>query len=83
MTEHLTFTSDGRIYEWGGGFGAVIISRERGVKVGDVRMIEGEIFHVYMVSNYSWPFNNRVCWTQHKLTVEHMRELRARIFGCN
>ena len=39
MIEKLTVTIDGIEYEWCGGFGAVLISYERGVRQGTMRRI--------------------------------------------
>ena len=75
-----TFEADGRRYEWGGGFGAVFVSYERNIAAGDVRMIEGELFYAYIVQSRGWR-RPRVCWTQPKITVEHLREIQARVFG--
>ena len=75
-----TFTNDGRVYEWVGGFGAIFKSRERGRYAGDVRMIAGELFYVF--DTYPKHFRKaEVLWTQQYLTAEHIRELQAKVFG--
>lgn len=42
----------GRDYEWSGGLGSVLISRERGIKDGEVRYIAGELFYASNREHY-------------------------------
>lgn len=61
----ITFKLGGTTYEWRGGYGAVIVSYERGLKAGDVRCIKGIIFTVFKVDKRGF-FNlgkPEVCWT--------------------
>lgn len=75
-------------YTWGGGFGAIIKSYEKGVKPGDVRMIAGVPFYVYMVEDttFSWiPFlkkQREVYWTipNRHLSSEWIRNFKKVIF---
>jgi hypothetical protein len=76
-----TFVHSGRRYTWSGGFGAIFTSRERGVAAGNVRMIAGELFYAYMVQPSLWPWAGEIWWTQPQLTMDHVRELKARLFS--
>jgi len=80
MASNLTFESHGRRYEWAGGFGAVIKSYERGVKIGTMRFIEDATLYAYLV--YPRRFRPaEVCWTFRKPTAEAIRAFRCRVFG--
>ena len=71
-------------YEWGGGFGEILTSRERGVKEGDVRMIGNVTFHAYIVRlcSHRW-VKPEVCWTipYPHCTAEWIREFKASLFA--
>ena len=81
-TRNLRVEVDGQDYKWFGGFGAVLISKERGVKQGTVRVIGGVYFYAYRVFR-RWGFNPEVCWTIpcKCITAEWIREFRHRIFS--
>lgn len=80
MADNLTFMSDGRVYHWSGGFGAVVKSFERGVQKGDTRIIEGELMYVYLV--YPRRFRPaEVCWTFIAPQIGAIRSFRAKVFG--
>lgn len=82
MTDKQVFVLDRRIYEWCGGFGAIFTSEERGVRQGDVRMIFEELFYAYMVRRGPLPWSrSRVSWTQPDVTMEHIREIKAKAFN--
>lgn len=51
-------------YEWCGGFGAVLKSRERRIVPGSTRMIAGILFHAaYVQPHGGWFGTPVVCWT--------------------
>lgn len=77
--DNLRFTSDGREYEWFGGYGAVIRSCERGVEKGTMRVIHGEIMYAYVVYPRLW--RSEVGWTFLEPTNERIREFRDKVFG--
>lgn len=88
LARNLRFELGGVDYTWGGGFGAILKSYEKGVKPGDIRMIAGVPFYVYMVEDMKfsfWPFlKNRqeVYWTipNNHLSSEWIREFKKVIF---
>jgi hypothetical protein len=70
-------------YEWGGGFGAIIKSRERGVKVGDMRMIGGVPFYAYMLHR-EWQWSKPEVWwsiPNPHLTSEWIRAFKDAVFS--
>ena len=76
----LTFTrtfDDGVTYEWSGGFGAVLKSRERGVKVGTVRYICRQTLYAYNVMTRPRWGKREVWWsmpdTDSRVTMEDIR----------
>lgn len=72
-------------YEWEGGFGAVLSSRERGLTVGNTRMIAGVLFHVaHRQGRRRWRYE-RVCWTipNDAITVDWIRDFKAALLGCS
>lgn len=78
----LTFTVDGRVYSWVGGYGAIFTSKEHGCSMGETRVINHELFYVYMITTYGLFGKPTVGWTQIDVTIEHIREIRAKFFGC-
>lgn len=77
--DNLRFTSDGRTYQWFGGYGAVIRSFERGVTLGTMRVIHGEEMYAYVVYPGWW--RREVGWTFLEPTNERIREFREKVFG--
>lgn len=80
---NIQFTIDGYRYSWHGGFGAVIQSRERGVKKGDVRQIAGRQFFAYMAAvDYCdwWWQRPLVSWVPcEKFDAEWIRNFKMEI----
>lgn len=86
MTAHnITFSCDAGDYEWGGGYGGLIYSYERGRQVGDTRMICGVLFHVFQVyagyPHRSFWQRPRVCWTIDNPTSEKVADIRKKVLG--
>jgi hypothetical protein len=77
-----TFEYQGRAYEWEGGFGAVISSRERGLRRGEIRYILGELFYVFDM--YPAVFRiPRIAWSLvGPINTEKVQEIRIKAFGC-
>jgi hypothetical protein len=74
------FTVGEREYEWHGGFGAIVKSRERGVQQGDVRIIGDEMMYAYLV--YPKRFRApEVCWSVIAPTIEAIDRLHGKFFG--
>lgn len=76
----MTFEKHGRRYEWGGGFGAIFKSSERGVQTGDVRMVSGELFYAFVPKPRRFR-KSEVWWSQPHISAEAMRLLKCRFFG--
>jgi hypothetical protein len=58
----------------------VLISYERGVKKGDVRIIGQEIFYAYWVANSGWL--REVNWVpKDTVSMEWIREFKQAVFG--
>ena len=74
------FYYEGRWYTWGGGFGGIFHSSERGVRPGDVRMIGERLFYAYS-SPFDWPFKTRVSWTLADVSLARIAEVRQWAFG--
>lgn len=74
----------GTDYEWSGGFGAILYSRERGLQVGDTRMIGDVVFYVYLIHRHCcrWPWE-RPCvgWTVADPQMPWIREFKRAMFG--
>lgn len=63
MHEGVYVVIDGTVYRVAGWLGCQIKSRERGVKVGDVRLISDTLFHAYMVDSSWVPFTKgEISW---------------------
>lgn len=82
---NLRIKIDGVEYEWGGGFGAIIKSWERGIKLGDMRMIGNVPFYCYMFGLkrrgvFGPP---EVCWSipSPYLTTEWIRSFKRALFS--
>ncbi len=85
-SKDLRCTLNGVEYEWSGGFGAILKSRERGVKVGDLRMIGEVPFYAYRVDSAgdSWFWEKpEIMWTipNDFLTPEWIRAFKAALFS--
>ena len=86
QVRNIRFEAGGVEYTWSGGYGSIITSFERGRNVGDVRMICGVPFHVYLVHRKGFRFFGKmeVSWTIPNSIVssEWIREFRRAVF-CN
>jgi len=69
-------TIDGIKYQWNGGLGAILFSRERGIKKGDVRIIGGLFFYASNVANFSYFQKPRIEWTVVDVKVSEIEELK-------
>ncbi len=68
-------------YEWFGGFGSVLYSRERGLKLGEIRDIGGILFSIFRIEKKLFR-KDIVSWTTvNKFSVEDLRELNKQIFS--
>lgn len=74
-------TIDGVEYTWVGGFGAILRSVERGRKYGDVRMIDGTLYYVYIISKRGWCSAPEISWTIRDPTTEKITEIKTKLFG--
>lgn len=72
---------DGRWYEWVGGFGAIIVSREKGVKRGDVRVIGGELFYVASIWGEGYWRKPSAHWAMPKVSHEEIQRIKAKWFS--
>lgn len=75
-----TVTINGVEYEWGGGFGSVLVSIERGAKVGMTRVIGNTLLHAYSVRKrwFGW---RQVNWVPvEEFTSEWIHEFRHALF---
>ena len=68
---------DGRYYEWSGGFGAILISQERRVIQGQVRVIQDILFYAYNVCGKT------VWWSVIDSDAEKIREIKKKLLGLN
>lgn len=71
---NISFISGGIEYKWYGGFGAVLQSRESGIKKGDVRVIEDELFYAFSVDKYD------VSWSMPHISSEMINNFKRKIF---
>jgi hypothetical protein len=81
MAINITFEAGERRYKWVGGFGAVITSRERNVRVGDLRVIEGHTLYAYFVSTRHLIAPSTVWWSFPEVTLDKIAEFRAKVLG--
>lgn len=74
---------DGVEYQWMGGNGAIIKSREYGIKVGDMRMIGDIPFFASCVRVGHWWARAEVCWTipNNHLSIEWIRVFKGALFS--
>lgn len=77
---NIFFTLDGRGYWWGGYYGSVLISRERGLKPGDTRVISDQLFYVECVESRGL-FKPEVSWTILKISSEGIGNFKKSLFG--
>lgn len=76
---YLKATIRGVEYAWSGGFGAVIKSFERGVKLNEVRMIGGIVFYAYTVGRSGWL--SEIAWCpQQEIDAQWIRDFKAAMF---
>ena len=79
----LYFKIGSETYLWGGGFGSVLKSNERGVKEGDVRYIGKEMFHAFTVydEGYYFPRTKKtVCWVPCRdFGAKEMEEIKTNL----
>ena len=76
---NLKATIGGREYEWFGGFGSILVSYERGIHIGDVRIIGDTIFFCYSIEWGFW--KNRINWSiPGDLTANTLRKIKRAIF---
>lgn len=68
-------------YLWLGKFGAVLESRERGVKVGDTRVIGTVLFFANWVQLGCWPWRPRIAWRPLEVSEEWMAEFKRKMFA--
>lgn len=61
MSRRVLF-EEGQEYQLGGGFGSWALSFERGIRRGDVRMIDGVLMYAYTVYREGWFGVRRVNW---------------------
>lgn len=79
-TECLKATICGVEYTWFGGFGAVMKSFERGVKLNEVRMIGNVVFYAYLVGRSGWL--REISWCpQQEISAQWIRDFKAAVFG--
>lgn len=82
-TDKIRFVLDGVEYAWGGGFGGLIYSAEKGLKPGDLRAIGDILFKVFSVSKQRTLFKTyySVAWCPvQDVTSEWIREFKRAIF---
>lgn len=73
---------DNTRYRWCGGYGAVVKSFERGVRIGDVRIIGEDLLYAHLVyPRFLRPYE--VCWTFIEPTNERINEFHRKLFGCS
>jgi hypothetical protein len=82
-TGRMTIEISGQVYTWDGGFGAILTSRERGVKRNSVRMICGIPFVAYRVDQGFFYEEPEVSWTisYHQLDADWIRDFRQKLFN--
>lgn len=75
---NIRFEISGQEYKWYGGFGAILLSNERGLKKGDVRMIMDIPFYVFLIhgKEVSWTIPSQYC------SAEWIRSFRKLVLGC-
>ncbi len=81
MTDRISIVINGRSYIWVGGFGAILSSYEKGLKQGDCRVIDGEMYYVYMITNTGFFRKQEISWSIPKVTIEHIREIKQKLLG--
>lgn len=61
-TKTLYFTINNQKYEWYGGFGAVLKSKERNIQLYETRYIGKVYFHAYKINDRGWLQPKEICW---------------------
>jgi hypothetical protein len=81
-TDNLTFEIDDVVYTWGGYFGRMFTSREKGMKIGDVRIFGNTIFKVIDVRSSCWGCTPTIIWVPAMdVTIKWIDEFKKAIFG--
>lgn len=62
-------------YEWCGWFGAVIKSKENGIKLGDTRVIYGTLFYAYIIEKRIFE-KNIVSWSVLNSSTEVINDIK-------
>lgn len=75
-------TIDNIEYEIEGNIGCILSSREKNIKVGDVRMIEERLFYARYISDLKWLNTPRISWTIANIEIEEIRKIKAKLLGC-
>ena len=79
----LKATVNGVEYEWAGGLGATLYSREAKVKRGECRMIGNVLFSAFAVDRRCWGSVPVVSWTLSGDPLgEQLQAFKAALFGC-
>jgi len=77
----------GREYEWVGGLGCVLESRERGIKDNEVRYIAGEFFEAINREYYhlmGFTKGKSVAWTPcREIDAAWIRNFKRKILHCD
>ncbi len=84
MENEMKVDIDGATYEWVGGIGCVVRSRERGVKSGDVRFIHRGLFYARIGDNAN-KWNPEVSWIsvyKDDQNFDYIRKFKKSLFGC-
>ena len=77
---NIQFSIRGIKYEWYGGFGCILRSKEYGIKQGEMRMIGNIPFHAFGVYKRG-PFQRyEIAWTIPNATAEWIREFKRALF---
>lgn len=81
MTHHNKFTIDNIEYTWYGSRGLLFYSEERGVKAGDVRVINGMVFYACDVNKYSFFSKPDVSWAHIDGNNDNTKEIKKKMFN--
>lgn len=76
---NIRFTIDGIEYEWTGGFGEIMSSREHGIRTGTTRVIGTVLFYAWRVE---WALfrGPKVSWSIINPDAETIRAIKEAIF---
>ncbi len=73
-------TIDDVEYRWGGGFGSVLTSIEKGLKKGEVRMVGDQTMYVWKIETRGFR-KPIVHWSFAVIDAEHLRSFKRAIFS--